>query len=470
MNKGNRYSQIQNGIVNSIINDKTFINTKFGIITFSDTALVGDRNYIDNPKDVSMKGNISASNLLQPLFSLTDLNSKDGFRQLFQTNKIITSESNHRNINEALLLANDIYKCFGEENKNRAIIILTSGEMKYSVEAIKSIKEQQIKVITLDISDDKDNNIEKLHGQLGGNLNDYIIGTIDGGNYNSVDTDMAEVAKRLLSVNKKLSFDAINAKLHFNTNTNFDYISGSESERIKEIISDGEQLIVKLEDIVYQYKETVNGYDVYESDSFIISFRVKIPYGKRGQLKFGENNEEQNIINNYIIYNKFNKKNFIKAIDTPIVNMLEEYYEISHGIYNGIKDDKIIIDEKEREFLVGTNVNFAASLEVEKSEKIILDLDKKGVLNSTPTVYEFINGNLKELGEMTKDNEKFYYNVQEYHEKRYIIILYNYTLVDDVISRYTNDITVGNSSKMATLRAIKGNEESQEKIKLPDLF
>ena len=29
MNKGNRYSQIQNGIVNSIINDKTFINTKF---------------------------------------------------------------------------------------------------------------------------------------------------------------------------------------------------------------------------------------------------------------------------------------------------------------------------------------------------------------------------------------------------------------------------------------------------------
>ena len=140
--------------------------------------------------------------------------------------------------------------------------------MKYSVEAIKSIKEQQIKVITLDISDDKDNNIEKLHGQLGGNLNDYIIGTIDGGNYNSVDTDMAEVAKRLLSVNKKLSFDVINAKLHFDTNTNFDYISGSESERIKEIIFDGEQLIVKLEDIVYQYKETVNGYDVYESDSY----------------------------------------------------------------------------------------------------------------------------------------------------------------------------------------------------------
>ena len=79
---------------------------------------------------------------------------------------------------------------------------------------------------------------------------------------------MAEVAKRLLSVNKKLSFDVINAKLHFDTNTNFDYISGSESERIKEIISDGEQLIVKLEDIVYQYKETVNGYDVYESDSY----------------------------------------------------------------------------------------------------------------------------------------------------------------------------------------------------------
>ena len=27
MNKGNRYSQIQNGIVNSIINDKTFIKS-----------------------------------------------------------------------------------------------------------------------------------------------------------------------------------------------------------------------------------------------------------------------------------------------------------------------------------------------------------------------------------------------------------------------------------------------------------
>ena len=68
--------------------------------------------------------------------------------------------------------------------------------MKYSVEAIKSIKEQQIKVITLDISDDKDNNIEKLHGQWGGNPNDYIIGTIDGGNYNSVNYDMSKVEKK----------------------------------------------------------------------------------------------------------------------------------------------------------------------------------------------------------------------------------------------------------------------------------
>ena len=80
MNKGNRYSQIQNGIVNSIINDKTFINTKFGVITFSDTALVGDRNYIDNPKDVSMKGNISASNLL---------NHRDQTNQLILTKQFV---------------------------------------------------------------------------------------------------------------------------------------------------------------------------------------------------------------------------------------------------------------------------------------------------------------------------------------------------------------------------------------------
>ena len=64
---------------------------------------------------------------------------------------------------------------------------------------------------------------------------------------------------------------------------------------------------------------------------------------------------------------------------------------------------------------------------------------------------------------MTKDNEKFYYNVQEYHEKRYIIILYNYTLVDDVIIRYTNDITVGNSSKMATLRQLKEMKKVKKK-------
>lgn len=34
MNKGNKYSQIQNGIVNSIINDKTFIIQKMDLDNF----------------------------------------------------------------------------------------------------------------------------------------------------------------------------------------------------------------------------------------------------------------------------------------------------------------------------------------------------------------------------------------------------------------------------------------------------
>lgn len=467
---GNRYSQIQNGIVNSVLNNKALKNTKIGVITFSYTTLVGDRNKLNDPKDVSMKKNITVTNLLQPLFSLEDANSKDGFRQLFQNGKITISESDERNINEALILASDIYKEFGDHNKNKAVVILTSGEMKYSREAIDAIKGEEIKVITLDISDNNENNIEKLHGDLGGDPNDYIIGTINGGNYNSVDADMAEVAKRLLSTNKKLSFETINAKLHFAMDTNFNYVDESHQGMIKDIISEGDKLIINLEDIIYQYQETVNGQAVYGADSFRISFKVAVSQGKSGELKFGENNEEQNIINNYIIYNKFNKKQFVKGIDTPVVKVLEEYYEISHGIYNGIKDNKIAIEEEEREFLVGTKVNLAASLEIRKSEKIILDLDKKGILSSVPTVYEFINGNLKKIGEMTKDNDKFYYNVQEYHEKRCILILYTYTLGDELSLGYINDITVANSSKKAVLRAVKAADEGEEKIDLPNLF
>ena len=51
-------------------------------------------------------------------------------------------------------------------------------EYEYIDFYVLGFEEEYLKKAGFVLRDDKDNNIEKLHDQLGGNLNDYIIGTI----------------------------------------------------------------------------------------------------------------------------------------------------------------------------------------------------------------------------------------------------------------------------------------------------
>ena len=104
MKNNNRFSIFQNSLTNKVLNEPQLDLTKFGLIGYSDSVLVGDRNDINNPKDISMKLSNSAGNLLKPLFDISDGNSKDGFRQFFQNGYLYNSITNRdtRNINEAL--------------------------------------------------------------------------------------------------------------------------------------------------------------------------------------------------------------------------------------------------------------------------------------------------------------------------------------------------------------------------------
>jgi len=483
MSWGNRFSILQNGLTNQILNNSRFSSVKFGFIGYNEKYYIGDRNRINDPKDVSMKENADVNNLLTPLFDISDGNSKDGFRQLLQWGKVTFSQNNIRNIDNALIKAKDIFDKYGKDGTGKAIILINAGEVNYSSEVANIIKSQGYKIISLDISDEKDTNLKKLHEDLGGiysneeSKSDYLVGKLDGGNYNNVDNDMVKVADKLnqgVTVDKVIS---IIPKLYFDLNNNLQYVYGS-TEGTKIENNSGNMLAFSLiTPIKYSYNGSIeNGKYKYTAPKQVVSFKVKVNSDKEGELTFGDNSADK--LSNYMSYLKFNNLEEKVALDTPIV--IRQGSKIkSHGLYNGISDGRVIIEENNNEAFVlapNSTVTFGSEFTLAGDKiNISLDIDKNLLVNSQEIkIYKIVNNELSEvINKYITNNGNNNYNlsIEGFKEtgvgETKVLVVYRGSLDEGDKQEMKNTITINNISKDINIITSSSSNEGQG---LPDLF
>lgn len=459
---GNRFSVLQNGITNSVLNNSSLSNTKFGVIGYNEYISIGDRNNENAPKDVSMKNTTNVNELLVPLFDISDGNSKDGFRLLFQDGRMTLSSNNTRNIDGALTMAKNTFNKFGSQDKRKAIVLINAGNVNYTSSVAEDIKSQGYKIISLDISAASNTNLQSFHQALGGDTTDYLVGTIDGGNYNAVDSDMTKVAERLISGVINRPYPSVYPKLNFDLNGNFQYVNGSISSNISNVVLNGEKLFLELSPIKYTYTDrtTDNSYR-YSAGEMVVSFRVRANTGRSGQLSFANNPNGSDNLMNFITYNRFNSNEVKNAIDTPIITIGSS--DIQHGVYEGIKSSPPIYTGSPRDFAKGSNITMAALFKTIRNDTDIgLTVSPSLTVNDDIKIYKVLNdGNLEFIANMTVSDNNVYNYKLNVDPGTTILVLYNVTVPTNV-GTYTNTIYVGPETKDAVIKV--------QDVSLPDLF
>ena len=489
MKSAQRFSFLQNGITNQILNDGTrFSNTKFGFIGYNEYYYVGDRNNIDDPKAVSMKENVSTRNLIKPLFDINDSNSKDGFRRLFQEN-IINYSSDKRNLDAALNTAKEVFDNYGDNSKGKAIVLINSGDVNYSQEVASIIKNKGYKIISLDISNDINTNLKTLHEDLGGvydnveSESDYLIGTLDGGNYNAVDTDMKKVADRIAGGIITDKYNEIFPKLYFDLNNNFDYVEDSNSN-VNVIRNEDNKLELNLiNPIKYEHKGNMESDKYkYEAEPQNISFRVKVKDSNSSIMAFGNNNVS---LVNYLSYLNFISREVNVPLETPIFtkNVRPQVRSLTHGLYSGIENNSLVIDNSLSnsgfEIAANSTITYGASFILSGKEvDFTLNLDSKFTPISSSEIKAYVVDGARLIDEgvsISNTSEANVFRVSINDSKassaeRQVLLIYKRRMVETAGENndtFTNEIRVDNLSKPVTVRLYNPDNS---KPKLPDLF
>lgn len=191
-----RETFIVNGYSNQIKNK----GYKFSFVGFNESVTFPTSSY---DKFFSTNGTDEEKNLLNGVFF------QDGLK---------AQSVDSRNVGSALIKADELLTNKGEEDKSKAIVLIAAGELNYTTEQIKNIKNKGYKIVTVDLSSpDKvgKNNIKELHCELNGvseatEANGYFVATAmdirydEQGNaiqynFNRADDDMKKVAQYLES-------------------------------------------------------------------------------------------------------------------------------------------------------------------------------------------------------------------------------------------------------------------------------
>lgn len=513
MNDNQRWSQFQNGITNSILNDIELSDMRFGVIGYNNPSIVSNDTYVGNlidsgQKSFTFNNTTSISSDMNPLFELNDGNKKDCFRQLFQeghiNGKISSNESSNanRNITNALKLADEILTTKGGANKNKAIILINAGEVKYSSEEISNIKSKGYKIISVDLSgmNQSDESLKSLHSILGGGKLDYFIGTAKDseGNNNTVNTDMGKVAESLKQgIGYPTDDIIVNTSLNFDLGDKLSYVSNSlkinnqsvNEEDLLTILETENRIAIDKIEVVYVYDETNNTNDVFKADDIYVSFNVEVDSGIiDNEVSF--RNRTDKIYNN-LSYVNFMDKSVVKLVDTPIIKIYKPS-NLIHGLYNGKNNGNgdVIIEQNQSGFdMVGSMyATFGSACIIGgRGTKITLELDpglvkNSGIIIDENSTAEQINLNEVKVYRAESNNNSINY-VQIKEEKLvvkrvgsvYTIIINENLPVDTkVFISYTAEIPEVQKKETLT-NTIKVNElEADVKINIgipmPDLF
>ena len=313
MSDSQRYTNFKNGFDNRIL-DGTILGEKDIKIN-----AVGYNDYVNFPNSDYYNSLIGRKS------------EREKLRLAFEDHIKMSESSNNRNIEGALDKANSLLQEKGEQGKNKAIIIVSSGDANYNIDSnvIKTISKNGYRIISLDLSntDGSENaNLKKLHQLLSGNNDDYILAKADGGNYNTPEINYAEgIAKRLAGEGGTSStvntISIKNVKLNFDLGENFDAVSGLDGT--------GKIRTVTIPEIKYTLKQDeASGKYLWQQDpqSIEVNFKIQPVDGKRGKLEFASDSQgdlSENL-KNYISYVGLNKKEIKKHIETPVINLIDD--------------------------------------------------------------------------------------------------------------------------------------------------
>lgn len=486
-------------IVNWIVDKDNMKNIKMGLIGMSDKPVLlrGD-NEKDKYKDIGM--DLSNANLL----NINNDNVADVIKQ--RANEIKEQISiKQPNVMDSLVCADNILQNEGEKNKNKAIVLIVSNDFQYNESKIEMLKNRGYKIITVDVSYDKqenkniaEKNLKSLFNYLGGYGNNYIVGKYEeGGNsakYNSPDNEGEQLNQSLANGMSDKSFRLSNLKFNFDLGEGFSPVNNStainfnttanNSTIINSIHGDNfnreeslgnNRYSLTIPDIEFKceivenpcnddsskikvkYTPAINN-QLVDRGNFSVNFSVKfVKYTSDNPVVFGTKDTVGT--NNYFSYN--NSNNTLAAplyISTPAVKGI--LLDIVHGIYVGKVDGEQKIDDTNvnNTFAKGSVVTMAAKFKITAQTNLQLILDKDLSCIGIPKVYKILeDGSLKLLGEMNSSNK---YTVNE-SDKGNIIVIYSVSLSKDKEKIYENTIKVGEQTKDAI---IKGTET------LPDLF
>lgn len=314
MNDGQRYTNFRNGFNNSIL----------------DGSILGERNIKFNAVGYNDAVNFPNSDYYNALIGRKS--EREKLRLVFQDQINIINSSNNRNIEDALDRANRLLQEKGEQGKNKAMILVTSGNANYDPNSniIKTISKNGYKIISLDISNtdgSENSNLKTLHHLLAGTDEDYILAKADGGNYNTPEKNYANIiAEKLLKGSSVNTISIKGAKLNFDLGENFQAVENGG------LSGTGQVRTISLPDINYTLVKD-NTSDNYlwkqtEPQPLEITFKIKSKEGKTGKLEFADDSEGDSTSNlkNYISYNKFDSTEVKKHIETPIITIDSEVF------------------------------------------------------------------------------------------------------------------------------------------------
>lgn len=444
-NNSNLLGAVQNQLHNQILSQMRNDNVKYSIITFNDEAKI--------------------------LFDFSYEGYKDGGGYENSINeayiKKLSLSGNSKNIGKALSLVQEVFKT-SRSTASKNIVILSNDDVTYTESEISYVKNGAFNVITMSYNNSNTtSSLYNLHKSINGKEDDILFAKEDQNAINNY--LMGNVREKLKGFSTVKTY-LINPVLNINLGDKFEAIDGISS--VNNNIA-----TINVPTIVYNLTANNN----YHAEEQEVKIKVKTKNLQKGIYTFGSSND------NIIKYNSLLNNEIVKQIKTPTIIVKNSDEIIYHGIYNGINNNSIDIDETNGLSFVQTskvtfgalfkvnsndlsfNLNLDTGFEFDEENNIlddieiyIVDIDEKNNVK-----YKEIN-NISQKREGTNGINLSINSFNQENKEIQILLIYKCKIKEDAKESLTNSISLDNLTKDITIHTLPKDEN--ENIVLPDLF
>lgn len=426
--EANRFTGIKNVLWNDLLNNSELKNnkTRYALVTYNNNA------------ELKSELTLNTTNLNDNIIKNIQLDNQ-----------------NYKKVGQTFSIVNSILENSDRPEANKNILFISSGDVEYSQDEIKYIKDKGYNIITLSTNPTMTSkDINRLHLEVEGSSEDYFREP-DANNIQN--NTMKAIANRIKG-NSSYRPYVFKPKLVFSLGDNFIAKSGFES-------IGNNNITVNVPTITYNH--TSNGHYVANKID-PIEFTITTKSDKFGILEF------EPIENNKIIYNKLLGGQASYTIQTPKITVQVPVTNIVHGLDNGVLEDDLNVSEGEVSITGGSYANLVAAGSIYSKDGIELAINKSIDTQNIDNIQLFklendgnesiltsINGNASyERENETQNIYKININ-EDINDEVRLVIKYIVKIPLDENQIYTNDVWFYSESKSFVIR--NSNE-------LPDLF